>query len=98
MKKFIYAGKEYTWLELLDMLIVLDNLGQKKEKWWRRKKINKLSYAKGLVEGICFGEKIALNILKKEDNGYMINPQSDESKEKAEWHYHKYISLSSQET
>ncbi len=81
MKNYLYAGKKYTWLGLLDMLIVLDNLEQKKEKWWKRKEVDKLSYAKGLAKGINYGQKIAINILKKE-NGYMITPQSNESKEK----------------
>ncbi len=55
--RYIYAGKSYSRIELLDMLIALEKIRIKKEKWYDRiiHYIDKYSYSIGFSEGILYG-------------------------------------------
>ncbi len=71
MIKIRYAGKSYTWKEFIELLIFLHDLEEKKKPWLQRVDINKLSFSKGVIEGMLFESKV-LKSIKDENKDYEL--------------------------
>ena len=59
--KFKYDGREYSFDELIDMLV-----SPKVKRWKRRIFLHKSSYSTGFFEGLLFG----LDIANSKENKY----------------------------
>ncbi len=79
MVKYLYTydGKKYSWKELIDFLVGLDELEEKKEKWWKRIPINKYSFGVGFSKGALFGVRMIANDTK---NNYSITDDKNKKK------------------
>lgn len=70
--KYKYAGKEFSWVELIDFLINLEEAEEKKKRWWKRVEISKNSFSRGLIIGMVYGSNIIAGVHKECDD-YNIN-------------------------